>query len=295
MNLIALLGLITTLIVTAIFPSKSIGNAAPIERSIITQLNYVAQPELKPNASKLQIGASSAAIYDVSSGTFLYKKDIDSQKPIASINKLMTALVIMDSHKPNEVVRVGDLPKLGPYDEKIGITAGEEFELVELLRASLIKSANDAANALAIYDSGSIESFVLRMNQKAKEWGLTNSKFSNANGLEGNDDYSSVKDVLTLASLLNQNEIFQNIVVTRNVTIYDLANKGYNLSNTNKILGQSGVVGMKTGYTLKAGECLVAVAKRGDKTVITVVLDSPDRFQESKNMIDWAFNNHIWQ
>ena len=295
MNLLTMLGLVTTLLVSAVFPIKGGGNALRSTRPTTSQLNYEVQPNLKPNASQLQLKASSAAIYDVSSGTYLQKKEIDSQRPIASINKLMTALVIMDAHKPNEVVKVGELPILGPYDQKIGIKAGEEFELSELLKATLIQSDNDAANALAIYDSGSIESFALKMNQKAREWGLDNSKYSNANGLEGGDDYSSVKDVLTLANLLYQNATFQRIVATKTDTISDLAGKSFGISTTNKILGQSGVIGMKTGYTLKAGECLVTVASRDGNTIMTVVLDSPDRFQESKNMIDWAFNNYIWQ
>jgi D-alanyl-D-alanine carboxypeptidase (penicillin-binding protein 5/6) len=295
MNLFGAIGLLLTLVGMNVFPAKNIAQPKISPDKPVTKIEYVKQPVRKTGASELVIGASSALVYDIDSGNIMFEKNPDSQRPIASINKLMTALVIMDSHKPNEVVRVGVLPELGTYDQKIGIKEGEEFELGELLKATLIQSANDAANALAVYDSGSIEKFAEKMNQKAQQWGLKNSRYSNASGLEGGDDYSSARDVLTLGNLLYQNKAFQKIVATRSEYIGNLAGKDYLLSTTNKILGQGGVIGMKTGYTLKAGECLATVTERDGHRIITVVLDSPDRFQETKNMLNWSFNNYIWQ
>ena len=296
MNLLASVGLVFTLLFVNTFGSKNVVNhAQPNTSTDSTKLiSYQPAPIIKSN-KQFMADASAAIVYDANSGSVIFEKSAGSQRPIASINKLMTALVIMETHKPNEVVTVKDLPELGPYDQKIGIKNGEEFELSELLKATLIHSANDAANALAIYDSGSIEAFALKMNQKGKQWGLNNSKYSNANGLEGGDDYSSARDVATLASLLIQNKYFADIVRTNSLYISNLSGKEYLLTSTNKILGQGGIVGMKTGYTLKAGQCLVTVAERNGNKIITVVLDSPDRFQESKNMVDWAFNNYIWQ
>ena len=296
MNLLASIGLVFTLLFVNTFGSKNVVNhSQPNTSTDSTKLiSYQPAPIIKSN-KQFMADASAAIVYDANSGSVIFEKSADSQRPIASINKLMTALVIMETHKPNEVVTVKDLPELGPYDQKIGIKNGEEFELSELLKATLIHSANDAANALAIYDSGSIEAFALKMNQKGKQWGLNNSKYSNANGLEGGDDYSSARDVATLASLLIQNKYFADIVRTNSLYISNLSGKEYLLTSTNKILGQGGIVGMKTGYTLKAGQCLVTVAERNGNKIITVVLDSPDRFQESKNMVDWAFNNYIWQ
>lgn len=296
MNILNSFALVFTLLFVNTFGAKT--SLKPTEPKYLANANsmqsYQKAP-LKNGGQNLAAQASSAMIYDLNSGSIIYQKDADTKRSIASINKLMTALVIMESHKPNEVVTIKDLPALGPYDQKIGIKNGEEFELSELLKATLIHSANDAANALAIYDSGSIESFAIKMNQKAKQWGLNNSKYSNANGLEGGDDFSTARDVTTLASLLIQNKYFADVVKTKSTYVANLSGKEYLLTSTNKILGQSGVIGMKTGYTLKAGECLVSIADRGGNKVITVVLDSPDRFQESKSMIDWAFNNYIWQ
>jgi len=296
MNILGAVGLVFTLLFVNTFGAKnSLKQTEPKYHTNASSLQAYERSPLKNGGPNLTAKAGSAMIYDLGSGSTIYQKDVDTKRPIASINKLMTALVIMESHKPNEVVTIKDLPELGPYDQKIGIRNGEEFELSELLKATLIHSANDAANALAIYDSGSIDAFANKMNQKAKQWGLDNSKYSNANGLEGGDDYSTARDVTTLASLLIQNQTFKGIVGTRSEYISNLEGKQYLLTTTNKILGQNGVVGMKTGYTLKAGECLVTVANRNGKSIITVVLDSPDRFQESKSMIDWSFNNYIWQ
>jgi D-alanyl-D-alanine carboxypeptidase len=255
---------------------------------------YTKQPTLKSGAKQYNAQAKEAIIYDTESGTVIYQKNTDEQTSIASTAKLFTALVIMQSHKPNEVVTVGNLPTLGAEDQKIGLVEGEEITVGELLKALLIYSANDAANALAIYDSGSIEKFADKMNNQAKTWGLNNSKFVEPSGLNAGD-ISSASDLAKIASILSTNETFKKITSTASTQISNLSGKTYNLTTTNKILGQAGVVGIKTGFTLEAGQCLVTAAERNGHRIITVVLDSPDRFQESKNMIEYAFNNYIWQ
>jgi D-alanyl-D-alanine carboxypeptidase len=255
---------------------------------------YSTQPTPKSNYKKFNPLASASVIYDTGSGTNLLEKDISTPKPIASLAKLMTALVIMESHKPNEVVTVGKLPALGPEDQKLGLVEGEEITVGELLKAILIYSANDAANALAIYDSGSVEDFSKKMNDKAKLWGMTNSNFDEPSGLSSKNT-STPKDLIKLASVLSTNQTFKEITSTANSKIFNQDGKAYNLTTTNKILGSGGVVGMKTGYTLDAGQCLITAVERNGRRIITVVLNSPDRFQENKNMIEWAFNNHIWQ
>lgn len=258
-------------------------------------VDYQKSPQKKLSAKVFEASASSAIIYDLASAQRLYEKKPDDQRPIASINKLMTALVIMDSHSPDEIVTVGDLPSLEAADQKIGISKGEQFKLIDLVRALLIYSANDAANALAVYDSGSVDAFANKMNSKAKDWSLSNSRFVNPSGLDDSGQVSSASNVLVLASILTQNKIFNEIVKTSSTKITNLSGKSYLLTTTNKILGQAGVIGIKTGFTLNAGQCLVTMSERQGNKIITVVLDSPDRFQESKNMIDWAFNNYIWQ
>ncbi len=300
MNLIISLGLLFNLFANAgITMAKPVANLftqnyrASMNQPFKTA-EYVTQPKPKAGYKKFNADASSAIVYDTASGTKILEKNISQKRPIASITKLMTALIIMESHKPNEVVTVGDLPPLGPEDQKLGLTKGEEITVGELLKALLIYSANDSANALAIYDSGSIDKFANKMNEKAKEWGLNNSSFIEPSGLKSGD-MSSAEDLVKLASILSVNETFRSITSTANTKVTNQDGKTYNITTTNKILGTGGVVGMKTGFTLEAGECLITAAERNGHRIITVVLDSPDRFQESKNMIEWAFNNHIWQ
>ncbi len=300
MNILVSIGLVFSLLanagLTAIKPMadlfKSPGTKSknqPFETQI-----YIAQPTLKTNSKKFTPSAEAAIVYDTKSGTKLLEKSADTPRPIASIAKLMTALVIMESHKPNEVVTIGELPELGPEDQKLNLIKGEEITVGELLKAILIYSANDAANALAIYDSGSIEKFAEKMNEKAKLWDMNNSSFYEPSGLSSKNT-STPNDLVKLAGVLSNNDTFKKITSTASAKIANQDGKTYNLTTTNKILGSGGVVGMKTGYTLEAGQCLITAVERNGQRIITVVLNSPDRFQESKNMIEWAFNNYIWQ
>lgn len=300
MNLVVTIGLFFSLLVNSglafIKPIENLFVVGAKENNKIPFVKqpYSTQPTPKSNYKKFNPLASASVIYDTGSGTNLLEKDISTPKPIASLAKLMTALVIMESHKPNEVVTVGKLPALGPEDQKLGLVEGEEITVGELLKAILIYSANDAANALAIYDSGSVEDFSKKMNDKAKLWGMTNSNFDEPSGLSSKNT-STPKDLIKLASVLSTNQTFKEITSTANSKIFNQDGKAYNLTTTNKILGSGGVVGMKTGYTLDAGQCLITAVERNGRRIITVVLNSPDRFQENKNMIEWAFNNHIWQ
>lgn len=300
MNLVVTIGLFFSLLVNSglafIKPIENLFIVGAKENNKIPFVKqpYSTQPTPKSNYKKFNPLASASVIYDTSSGTNLLEKDISTPRPIASLAKLMTALVIMESHKPNEVVTVGKLPALGPEDQKLGLVEGEEITVGELLKAILIYSANDAANALAIYDSGSVEDFSKKMNDKAKLWGMTNSNFDEPSGLSSKNT-STPKDLIKLASVLSTNQTFKEITSTANSKIFNQDGKAYTLTTTNKILGSVGVVGMKTGYTLDAGQCLITAVERNGRRIITVVLNSPDRFQESKNMIEWAFNNHIWQ
>ena len=300
MNLFVIVGLVFSLIGNAgIAVAKPIsgifnGSESKSNNQPISESSYVPQPKAKPDFKKFNTMASQALIYDTDSGVKLLEKDIDSPKPIASLTKLMTALIIMEDHKPSEIVTVGKLPILGLEDQKMGLVEGEEIEVGELLKALLIYSANDAANALAIYDSESIENFSIKMNDKATQWGLTKTKFEDPSGLSPNNT-SSANDLLKIATILSVNDTFKNITSTAYTKVSNLSGKSYDITTTNKILGLGGVVGMKTGFTLEAGQCLITAAQRNGRRIITIVLNSPDRFQESKNMVEWSFKNYIWQ
>lgn len=213
-------------------------------------VTYKPAPTQNPNSKPPNIGASSALIYDVDSGQVLYEKNIHDARPMASLTKLMTALVILDNHSLDETVTIPELPQLEAANQDQH-NSGEKFTLNELMKALLIYSANDVANALAIWDSGSIENFNLKMNQKAAEWSLSDSHFSNPSGLDAAGHKSSAKDLQILTGILLHNQKFTDVVKTKTTTIKDLAGKPYTFTSTNQLLGSGGVIGLKTGFTLK--------------------------------------------
>ena len=252
-------------------------------------------PKTSPTYGAL---ASSALIYDVTTGQVLYEKNSSAKLPMASLTKLMAVLtIIQDHHNFNEVVTIPEnLPVLGSADQKINIQPGEQFYLDDLLKATLIYSANDVANALAIWDAGSLEKFADKMNAQAQVWGLKESHFVNPTGLDTQNHYSSAHDLLSLSTILLQNPQLRTIVNTQKTSITTLGGKPYVLTTTNHDLSLPYVFGIKTGQTDAAGQCLILLGRNAaDHEIITVVLNSPDRFIESKNMVNYAFNNYIWK
>ncbi len=275
---------------------SSLEQASKQTKKTFIDVEYNESPELKQNATPINIAAKQAIIYDVGSGRSLYTKNTEESVPIASLTKLMTAMVILQNHSPDEIVTVpNNLPALQANDQKINLQVGEQFKLSEMIRALLIYSANDVANSLAIWDAGSIDNFTSKMNAYAKTWNLNNSRFINPTGLDEINNRSSSNDLLKLSNILIKNNSFRQVVNTQSVTIYNIAGKPYVLNTTNKDLGLSYVYGIKTGFTDLAGQCLILLAQKGGHEIVTVVLNSPDRFQESKNMIDYTFNNYIWK
>ncbi len=252
----------------------------------------------KPTANSYVASAEAAEIYDVSSGKVLYAKNQSSKLPMASLTKITTVLTILENHHNlDEIITIpDDLPPLLAADQKIGIKSGEQFSLRDLLQATLIYSANDAANALAIWDAGSIEEFAQKMNTQAERWGLENSQYKNPTGLDAEGHYSSAQDLVTLSSILLQSPKIREIVNTQKTTITSQAGKTYTLTTTNHDLSLPNVYGIKTGQTDLAGECLILLGRnKAGHEIITVVLHSPNRFLESQNMVNYVFNNYIWQ
>lgn len=259
-------------------------------------ISYMPSAQQNINSVPLQSDAKVALIYDLTGKKVLYSKAEEDSVPVASLTKLMTALVIMQQHSPEEIVTIPDgLPKLDTDDQKLNIQPGDQFRLSDLMNALLIYSANDVANALAIWDSGSIENFSTKMNDYAKQWELDKSNFSNPNGLDEINHKSSASDILVLATILIQNDEFKKIINTQSMSIQNIDGKKYQLTTTNKLLNLSYVYGIKTGFTKEAGQSLVLLAEKDDHQIITLVLNSPDRFTESNNMIKYTFDNYSWK
>lgn len=270
----------------------------PIKTTKLSMDTYKYTPTAEQNTGvlELQTNAKVALIYDLTGKKVVYAKAVNDPVAIASLTKLMTALVVMQNHSPNEIVTIPeDLPELSAEDQKIGIKSGEQFQLSSLMSALLVHSANDVANALAIWDSGSVANFSSKMNNYARQWGLDSSNFSNPSGLDEAGHSSSASDLLVLATILMQDPDFKTIVNTQSTVIKNTNNKSYQLTTTNKLLNLPYVYGIKTGFTREAGQSLMLLAEKDSHQIVTLVLNSPDRFTESNNMIKYTFDNYSWK
>lgn len=262
----------------------------------------LAQPSALPTVkipvrqsnSSLELKAPAAYAIDAATGQTLYSKDADTQRPIASVTKLVTALVILQSHKLSESVTIPRLPAYGPYDELLGLKPGEVFTVRDLLAAALINSANDAADSLAIIDSGSREIFAAKMNSYLAAWGISNAHFSNPTGLIDAGNGASPRALARIALLALKHPEIRQTAGQNGGVITDAAGQSFNLKPTNVLLSGGRFHGIKTGYTLAAGGCFVGLATVNGQEVITVVLGSPDRFGDSLKLTDWIQTNYTW-
>jgi len=256
-----------------------------------------AASEPKEN-SELAADAKSAILIEQDTGTILFDKEAHEKLPPASMTKIMTLLLIMESLedgnlKMDEMIRVSEnASSMG--GSQIFLEAGEEMIVSDLLKGIAVASANDASVALAERISGSEQAFVKAMNEKVKELGLENTNFHNTSGLPAEDHYSTAYDMAIIAR-----ELLKHENITDFTSIYeDYLRKGKDnefwLVNTNKLVRfYPGVDGLKTGYTSEAKYCLAATAKKDDMRVIAVVLgvdSSKARNAAVSSMLDYAFN-----
>ena len=235
---------------------------------------------------------------DLESESILYEKNKHQRMPIASITKLMTVLIAIEENDLNEEVTITSESSL-VEGSTMNLQTGETITVENLIYGALINSGNDAATALAIHNAGSQEEFIKKMNKKALSMGLINTHFANPTGLDNPNNYSSPYDVARLAKQIYKNEFIEETVNLQMKEVYsvDLKYK-HNLHNTNKLLDNQFIHfhGLKTGRTDAAGECLVSVAENDDgNKIINVVLNSPDRFKESKFLTDWTFRAYNWK
>ncbi|MCT4592425.1 MAG: serine hydrolase, partial [Candidatus Gracilibacteria bacterium] len=226
---------------------------------------------------------------DKSSNAVLFGKDIHTRRPIASLTKVMTAILILENHDLDEVLQV-DREATKVEGKKAWLLANEEFTVRDLMQMLLIHSANDSAVALAIYDSGSVDEFVVKMNLRAKELGLKDTQFKNPHGLDEEGHYASAYDMGLMAGfLLNEKSGFvrETVGTKELVKISRNIRKRHFIRNTNELLFERGskFIGIKTGTTDEAGQCLISLYQDGGKELIVVVLHSDQRFTETKEIV----------
>jgi len=242
------------------------------------------------------IEALSAVVMDIDTSSILYEKDINSAKAMASTTKLMTAVVALENLDADEIIKV-DYQDTTIEPMKMYLTPGEKISVDALMHSLLINSNNDAALVLArAGGNGDPSAFIDMMNQKAILLGLNNTHFANPHGLDQAEHYSSAKDLALLARHALKSEYISSIVSMKNATVNSENGSVYYLKTTNKLLDSYlDIRGVKTGFTDNAGQVVIlkAVNDEGNE-IVTVVMNSPDRFQESKSLIDWTFDNYYW-
>ena len=268
-----------------------LGGASPVVA--IPQSSIEIAPQAALNKGTLEravVPAKSAVVVDLNTGQTIVEKSSQEAIPMASLTKLMTAYVIMQSHQPQEVIKLGPaVAAVGGESQRLGLQEGESFTVGDMLKALLIYSANDVAVGLASWDAGTEQAFVDKMNRMAGELGLTRTRYANASGLDSPGHVSSAADLAKLSQIMLTSPTIQSIVKTTSATIKNQAGKSYLLTNTNQLLiRDSRVKGLKTGYTLAAGQCLITYAEVDGKRLLTVLLGSPDRFQDSQNLVNLA-------
>ncbi len=237
------------------------------------------------------VSASAAILVDGESGRVLYAKNPDEERLIASITKLMTALVAVQAQP--ELGRVVTIKPewTGAEGSSLYLRAGEQITMEALLYGLLLHSGNDAALAVAGFCGGDTETFVGWMNDKAVALGMEHTHFTNPSGLNEAGHYSSAADMALLARAVLASEPLARIVSTRTITI-----GGRSLTNHNRLLWRyEGCTGMKTGYTEKAGRTLVSSAERNGRQLIAVTLNDPDDWNDHAALLDYGFTAYSRQ
>lgn len=230
--------------------------------------------------------ASSAILMEAASGRVLYEQNADEPRLIASITKLMTALVALDSGRGLEETVTIQEEDTRTEGSALYLKPGEQLTLETLLYGLLLHSGNDAALAVARFCGGSVERFVEKMNAKANALGMTNSHFANPSGLNDEEHYSSARDMALLARACLNQEMLARIVSTRTITL-----EGRTFTNHNKLLWRyDGCVGLKTGYTERAGRTLVSAAERDGMTLVAVTLNDPKDWSDHAALFDYGFS-----
>jgi len=242
--------------------------------------------------SALEVSATSAILMDMDTGRVLYEKNIDQQRLIASITKIMTAVLAIESNKLDEVVTVGE-EVLTMYGSNIYIELNEKMTLRNLVYGLLLRSGNDAAIVIATFIGKTEENFVKMMNEKAKEIGMKNTIFQNSHGLdEVTQNYSTAKDMAILSSYANKLEDYRTISATEK-HIVKSENKTYLWYNRNKLLkSYEFATGGKTGYTPSAGRTLVTTASKGNLNLTAVTLNDPNEYVSHTNMYNYGFSKY---
>lgn len=236
---------------------------------------------------------SSLAVIEQSSRILLGGENVNKRLPMASTTKIMTAYCVLNNMK--DIDAVYKIPKeaVGVEGSSIYLKEGEEWTIRQLLYGLMLRSGNDSATALAIACSGTVEGFVELMNKTAKNIGLKDTHFTNPHGLHDDEHYTTAYELALISAKAMDNDIFEEIVGSKYYRFNMQSGETRVFVNKNKILSLcEGGNGIKTGYTKKAGRCLVSSAQRNNMQLICVVLNHGDMWNDCINSMDKIFNNY---
>jgi D-alanyl-D-alanine carboxypeptidase (penicillin-binding protein 5/6) len=254
-------------------------------------------PQKTSEAIDVVLSAKAALVWDEKTGTVLYEKNAREKRPVASLSKLLTALVVRENMLLKSVVEIPSEVKIAQRrGANIKLPVGDEAGVYDLLSAGLIASANDAMVALAISMSGSESEFVETANKFAAKNGAFSTKISNATGLGGGEQYSTAHDIKELFSLAYRDKVIRDLLVSENGVLTTESGVSLEYKSTNKLFGTYfPVLAAKTGYTVEAGENLVVMTygDRGQR-IGAVILGSEARFQDMKTLVEWVWRSYTW-
>jgi len=258
---------------------------------------YTVNAEVQP----FDINSKSALLMDAGTGTVLYEKNAHEQLAPASVTKIMTMLLVMESLDSNKITLNDDVvvseraSKMG--GTQLYLEPGEIKTVEELMKGVAIRSANDAAVALGEYIAGTEELFIQQMNSRSKELGMENTTFVNTNGLPAEGHVTTAYDIALMSrELLKHKDVHKWLTTWMDTVVVGKKQSPQSLVNTNKLLNTyQGINGLKTGYTSDAMHCISASATRGNTTFISVIMaapTSPIRFSEASKLLDYGFANY---
>lgn len=247
---------------------------------------------LIPLIIPINVKATSTIAYEMNSNRILYSSNINDKRSVASISKIMTALLACESGKLDDMVTVGDEINKS-YGSAIYIKEGEQLTLRDLVYGLMLRSGNDASYAIAKYVGEDVDTFVKKMNEKASILGMSNTTFNNPNGLdEDGGNISTAYDMALLTTYAMQNDEYRTITSTKKYTVKTNYNY-YSWTNKNKLLfSYQYVTGGKTGYTEIAKRTLVTTASKDNLDVVVVTLNDGNDFNDHKKIYEQIFKDY---
>ena len=241
------------------------------------------------NAGAVSTSAKAAILINADTGEVIYEQNSKEKLPMASTTKIMTALLLCEKGDMEKQITV-TAEMVRVEGSSMGLLAGDKVSFRALLYGMLLASGNDAANVTAYALGGTVNGFVKMMNEKAESLGLNNTHFETPSGLDGDEHYTTAEDLANLARVCMQNPIFKEAASSKSATL-EYGNPPYRrtLTNHNKLLKTfEGAIGVKTGFTKKAGRCLVSAAERDGKRVIAVTLKDPNDWADHTALLNYG-------